>query len=369
MRSLTSSYAGRRILVTGQSGFKGGWLMEMLAVLGAQPIGFGLEAAYSPSLGHLLRLSDRFPCIRGDVRDAAAVDAAFRTHQPDLVVHMAAQPLVRLSYDCPAETFAVNVQGTVHLLDAVRRYGTPAAVMVTSDKVYRNDGSGRAFRETDPLGGRDPYSASKAAADLAVDMFRSSFFGGDNRPRVASVRAGNIIGGGDWSADRLIPDFCRATYERQEPLVIRNPQATRPWQHVLDALAGYLTVGARLLGGSEDVARAWNFGPSLHDVLTVRNVVERCIMQAGRGAVLTVPDAAKPEAATLQIDSTDARQLLGWSPLMTSDEAITATIEWYRSFYHPAARSDAMITLTQGMIGRYAAACAEPRPQPIALAS
>lgn len=354
IRALTSTYAGRRVLVTGHSGFKGGWLMDMLAALGAQPMGFGLPSAYAPDLGTVLSLATRYPCASGDVLDLAALAAAVETFRPDLIVHMAAQPLVRLSYDRPAETFAVNVQGTVHVLEAARQAGTPAVVVVTSDKVYRNDGMGRAFVESDPLGGHDPYSASKAAAEQVAASYRASYFSG-GRTLLATVRAGNIIGGGDWSADRLVPDFCRATYQRQEPLVIRNPQATRPWQHALDALTGYLLVGAGLLNAEADAADAWNFGPDAAGVLTVREIVDRCIACAGRGGVLVVPDSCKPEARRLALDTTAARTRFGWAPRLTADHAVALTLDWYRSFHHPAADTPAMIRLTRAMVDRHLA--------------
>lgn len=347
--TLRATYSGRRVLVTGHTGFKGAWLAEVLLSLGAEPFGLSLPPPTDPALHDVLGLNRRVPAVIGDIRDPDVVSAAFAAARPDAVFHLAAQPLVRASYDDPVGTYAANVMGTVHVLEAMRRAGTRAGVLITTDKVYRNPETGAAFTEDDVLGGHDPYSASKACAELVIASYRDAFFQSADGPAIASVRAGNIIGGGDWAADRIVPDFARAVLERDEPMVVRNPHAVRPWQHVLDPLVGYLMVGARLLAGDRTAARAWNFGPAAEDAVPVGALLERCLARAGRGRVEVQASSGKHEAGLLRLDNTRARAVLGWQPRLRLDAAVAATVDWYAAFHSGAD----MAALTRDQIAAY----------------
>lgn len=322
-------YAGRRVLLTGHTGFKGSWLAQWLGQLGATLTGFALPPATTPSHWQLLDVPATD--LRGDVRDLPALDAALAQAQPEIVFHLAAQPLVRRSYRDPLESWSTNVMGTANVLDACRRHRcVRAVVVVTTDKVYANQEWAWGYRENDRLGGHDPYSASKAAAELVAASYRQGFFGHEGAPLLATARAGNVIGGGDWSEDRLIPDLVRAT-TRGESLEIRSPRATRPWQHVLDCLAGYLLLGQRLLQGDDACATAWNFGPGAEDNRTVESVLR--LMQAHWPQLAWhVSAAAQPhEASLLYLDSSLARARLGWQPVWNLAQALAATADWYRA--------------------------------------
>ena len=340
-QDLTASYSRRRVLVTGHTGFKGSWLCEWLMLLGAEVHGFALEPPTTPALFTQLGLATRLASdTRGDVRDRAAVAACVARVRPDFIFHLAAQPIVRESYRIPAETFDTNVMGTVNVLEAVRQAGRACNVVcITTDKVYENDNGGRAFVETDPLGGCDPYSGSKGACEIAIASYRRSFFSApDSVIRVASARAGNVIGGGDWAADRLVPDAMRA-FLSQRPLVVRNRHSTRPWQHVLEPLAGYLTLGAALAAGrlvegpmQDPAASAFNFGPSATCVKTVGDLVAELVKAFPSARVEDYSDpSAPPEAQLLQLDSTKAARMLGWKPRWTFAETIAATAAWYHA--------------------------------------
>jgi CDP-glucose 4,6-dehydratase len=320
---------GRRVLVTGHTGFKGSWLCVWLRELGAELAGFGLDPPTEPSLFEEARVADGISDVRGDVRDAPAVDAAVAAAEPDLLFHLAAQPLVRASFADPVGTYETNVSGTVNVLDAAVRAGVRAVVVVTSDKCYAPRAGGEPCREGDPLGGADPYSSSKACAELAVAAWRESFGGAG--PAMATVRAGNVIGGGDWAEDRLVPDAIRAALAG-DPLLVRNPDAVRPWQHVLNPLSGYLEVAQRL-GEEPDVAEAWNFGPSRDDELPVREIADRVVALWGEGLEWRAEgDGGPPETAVLRLDSTKARERLGWSPRWPLDDALSATVDWFRAW-------------------------------------
>ena len=319
----------RPVFLTGHTGFKGGWLATWLLALGARVTGYALAPDTTPSYyaacGLAAHLSDRL----GDVRDAAALDAALAVARPSVVFHLAAQPLVRRSYREPAATFATNVLGTAHVLDTVRR--TPsveAVVVVTSDKCYDNQERPEGYREDDPLGGRDPYSASKAAAEVLTAAYRRSFF--STGARIATARAGNVIGGGDWAEDRLVPDAMRAL-ARGETIRVRNPSAVRPWQHVLEPLGGYLMLAERLVE-SETFATAFNFGPREDDAVPVAALVEAVLGLWGDGRWEAVTDTGAPhEAGLLRLDCRRARQRLGWRPVLTLKEAVELTVDWYRA--------------------------------------
>ena len=331
-------YRGRRVLITGHTGFKGAWLCEWLLKLGAEVHGFALKPPTRPALFTQLRLARRIASHEtGDVRDRAAVATCVTRVRPDFIFHLAAQPIVRESYRTPAETFDVNVMGTVNVLEAVRRADARCSVVcITTDKVYENDNAGRAFREGDPLGGSDPYSASKGACEIAVASYRRSFFDGPDSPvRIASARAGNVIGGGDWATDRIVPDAMRA-FLAGKPLLVRNRKSTRPWQHVLEPLCGYLTLGAALdagtagAGGTDPSARAFNFGPDAACVRTVGDLVRelRRHFPAAQVEDRTDPRAPK-EAKLLQLDSAKAKSALGWTPRWDFRRTVSETARWY----------------------------------------
>jgi CDP-glucose 4,6-dehydratase len=325
------AYAGRRVLVTGHTGFKGSWLALWLRALGARVAGLALAPVTEPSHHRLLQPGAVDVAV--DLREARAVRALLADFAPEIVFHLAAQPLVRRGYAAPADTFATNVTGLIHLLEAVR--ATPsvrALVNATSDKCYLNNGRGQPFREDDPLGGSDPYSASKACAEIVSACWRASFLGPrPGRPvLLATGRAGNVIGGGDWSADRLVPDLVRAAVAG-EALPIRNPHAVRPWQHVLEPLAGYLLLGQRLLAGDAGAARAWNFGPGPQGQLTVARLVEAFARCWPRLQVRLDSGAHPPEAARLLLDCRETRLQLGWRPVWPLAETVRRTADWYRS--------------------------------------
>ena len=322
----------RRVLLTGQTGFKGAWLALWLQALGADLVGLAPGVPTSPSLYRQAAVAAGMRELSIDVRDARAVAAAVRDARPEIVLHLAAQPMVRRSLAEPALTYEVNVLGTVNVLEAVRLVGAQvrAVVVVTSDKCYENSaGATAAFVEGDPLGGADPYSSSKACAELVAAAYRSSYFAGRDGPGLATARAGNVIGGGDWGEDRLVPDAVRAVEHRHE-LLVRNPDAVRPWQHVLNPLAGYLLLAQRLCSAS-DVARAWNFGPPAGEELTVRALLGRLAALWNGELRWRADDAASPpEAGHLAVDSSAARQLLGWQERIDIDRALVDLVEWHR---------------------------------------
>lgn len=346
MRISREDFAGRRVWISGHTGFKGSWLCEWLLGLGAEIWGFSLAPATDPALFTQLALAGRIRHHEiGDVRDAAAVRAAVARAQPDLVFHLAAQPLVRESYVTPVETYAVNVMGTIHVLEALRQLSRPcAAVMVTTDKCYENREWTRAYSEEDPLGGHDPYSSSKAAAEIAIASWRRSFFpparvgAGQATPvAIASARAGNVIGGGDWAKDRILPDCMRALAARQ-PIPVRNPQATRPWQHVLEPLGGYLCLAAQLhralvqpaAGQLEQLCSAFNFGPAPDSNRPVLDVVAE-ILRHWPGEWRDVSDpTALHEAGLLNLAIDKARHVLDWTPHWSFADTIRHTVAWYR---------------------------------------
>jgi CDP-glucose 4,6-dehydratase len=318
------------VLITGHTGFKGSWLALWLTELNAVVTGLALSPNTQPNHWGLLDL--KIQDIRGDIRDSSTVFAAFDSSRPEIVFHLAAQPLVRRSYREPLETWSTNVMGTANVLEACRRSeSVRAVVIVTTDKCYKNQEQLWGYRESEPLGGHDPYSASKAAAELVAASYRQSYFSGPESPLLATARAGNVIGGGDWSEDRLIPDAARAVAAKRS-LEIRSPLATRPWQHVLECLAGYLQLGDRLLHGASAFAEAWNFGPGRDGNRTVASVLQN--MQTHwpelnwHQTTMTQPH----ETTLLQLDSTKAQHLLGWQPVWTIDQGLEKTAEWYAAY-------------------------------------
>lgn len=326
----------RRVLLTGHTGFKGSWLALWLQALGARVTGFSSGVPTQPSLFELARVGEGMESIEGDVRDARALDDALAAARPEVVIHMAAQSLVRPSFAQPRETYEVNVMGTVNLLDAVRRDGTVRVVVnVTSDKCYENREWEWAYREHEPMGGHDPYSSSKGCAELVTDAFRRSFFSTEASTRLASARAGNVIGGGDWAEDRLIPDLMRAALEGRS-VRVRSPESVRPWQHVLNPLCGYLML-AQALWSSPELAGGWNFGPADEDARPVSWIVQRiAALWPQRLCWVESARADRPqlhEARYLKLDSSRARSHLGWAPRWGLPQGLDATVAWYRALH------------------------------------
>ncbi|MCR6629411.1 MAG: CDP-glucose 4,6-dehydratase [Magnetospirillum sp.] len=324
-------WRGRTVLVTGHTGFKGAWLSLWLQQLGATVVGFALEPPTRPSLFEQARIGGRIHSILGDVRDLDALRQAFARHRPQIVIHMAAQALVRDSYADPVNTYAVNVMGTVNVLEAARRAdGVEAVVVVTSDKCYENRELLWGQRETDPMGGHDPYSSSKGCAELVASAYARSFLT-EAGIATATVRAGNVIGGGDWAADRLIPDIVRA-FSSASTLTIRYPDSVRPWQHVLEPLSGYLLVAEALATGKIAGGEGFNFGPVDEDARPVRWIVEHMARLWGGNRDWRVTDGARPhEAGMLRLDCAKARNMLGWRPQLALADALEWVVEWYRA--------------------------------------
>ena len=322
---------GQRVFVTGHTGFTGGWLVSWLKRIGCDVAGLALEPATEPSLFAAADIADGMASEIGDIRDFAIVRDAIARHRPSAIIHLAAQPLVSRSFADPLETFATNALGTAHVLEAARL--TPdvkAVVCITTDKVYRDQDWVWGYREQDPLGGKDPYSASKACAELVAASYRATLAERGNGVLIANARGGNIIGGGDWSADRIVPDFVRAVTARQ-PINLRSPAAVRPWQHVMALVHGYLVLAARLIGGDRLAADNWNFGPGNEAARTVGDLVEQL------SAVWTRPEityaaGSFPETRFLHLDSTKARALLGWAPPLSFADTVELTANWYRDF-------------------------------------
>lgn len=336
-------YRGKRVFVTGHTGFKGSWLTAWLRDAGADVTGYALPPTDTPNLFDAARVGDGIESIIGDVRDARGVDDALRSAEPELIFHLAAQSLVRRSYREPVETYDTNVMGTVHLLDSARRVPTlRAVVIVTSDKCYENRGLARGYGEDDPMGGHDPYSSSKGCTELVTSAFRRSFFVESNTA-VASARAGNVVGGGDWAEDRLVPDIARAAAAGSRA-VIRNPEAIRPWQFVLEPLRGYLMLGRSLVDCGARDAEAWNFGPRDADAVSVRDVVQRIGKHWDRVAVDFPNEPDGPhEAKHLRLDYSKARTRLGWAPALTLNDTVEMTMEWYRAFQADPSSAPALV--------------------------
>lgn len=330
-------WRGKRVFLTGHTGFKGSWLSLWLQQMDADLVGYALPPPTNPCLFEVARVGDGMHSIIADIRDLPTLTAAIADHRPEIVFHMAAQALVRLSYEQPVETYTTNVMGTVNLLEAVRRTGSvKALVNVTSDKCYENRETSKGYREDEPLGGYDPYSNSKACAELVTAAYRNSYFNPADYARhgvaLASARAGNVIGGGDWAEDRLIPDVMRAFFAGS-PVAIRNPQAIRPWQHVLEPSSGYLMLAERLWHDGAKFAEAWNFGPDDSDTKPVQWIVERIADAWGRPGAWAPDKGAHPHEATiLALDCSKAKEKLGWRHRWPLDRALGAVSEWYRAY-------------------------------------
>lgn len=345
---------GRRVLITGHTGFKGAWLCKLLSASGAQLSGFAQKPPTDPSLYQMADVSKCIDGVEGDVRDYAALRQAIKTRRPEIIFHLAAQSLVRRSYQAPVETYSTNVMGTVNLLEALRELSLACVVVnVTSDKCYENLESSHSYVEDDRLGGHDPYSSSKACAELVTASYRRSFFSGADSARpivaLASARAGNVIGGGDWAADRLVPDCVRAIMSGAS-IRIRNPDALRPWQHVLDPLSGYLLLAERLWNEPRALSRAWNFGPDESDTWPVGTLAVKLVEFWGGPVHVELATGPKPhEAQLLKLDCTLAKEVLDWRPTLDLATALEWTVEWYKR----AAEGEPAAKVTTSQIQRF----------------
>jgi len=350
-------WKGRRVVVTGHTGFKGAWLAFWLAELGAEVWGLSLPPESAPNLFMQLGLDGLTHSTLSDINDRPALDRFLSRAKPDVVFHLAAQALVRPSYVRPVETFATNVLGTVQLLDALRSVGSVRAIIVvTSDKAYENHEWPWGYREIDELGGHDPYSGSKGAAEIAVRSMRRSFFApsaaGGHPARIATVRAGNVIGGGDWSVDRLVPDIVRSCMDSDGVVELRNPASTRPWQHVLEPLGFYMGLASRLCTAPDGMDTSWNVGPDRSDCRSVRSVAEAMIKALGRGRLVERGSGTAPhEARLLELDCAKARALMGWRPRWSFDETISMTASWYAAWH----RGEDPVATTRAQVGAYMA--------------
>ena len=343
-------WRGKKVFLTGHTGFKGSWLSLWLQSLGAEVKGFALQPPTTPALFEEARVAGGIESEIGDIRDLEAITASMTAFNPDVLIHMAAQPLVRLSYREPVETYATNVMGTVHVLEAARRCShLKAIVNVTTDKCYENREWVWGYRENEPMGGHDPYSNSKGCSELVTAAYRSSFFNTPDTAALASARAGNVIGGGDWAEDRLIPDILRA-FEKKQPVIIRNPLATRPWQHVLEPISGYLTLAEKLFNEGDVYAEGWNFGPRDEDVKPVEWILNRLVKHWGQGASWQLDNNPQPhEAQLLELDISKATAKLKWHPRWTLAETLDSIVEWHQCWL----RSDDIRQMTLDQIAKH----------------
>lgn len=346
MDNCNNIYKNKKVLITGATGFKGTWLSIWLNKLGAEVIGYSLKASTFPSIFDICNMENRITNIIGDIRDYTNLLSTIDKYKPDVVFHLAAQPLVRQSYKEPIDTYSTNVMGTVNVLESIRKSNSiQVVVVVTTDKCYENKEWVYGYRENDHLGGYDPYSSSKGCAELIVSSYRNSFYN-EEGIALASARAGNVIGGGDWAEDRLIPDFIRAVSEDRS-VVIRNPLATRPWQHVLEPLSGYLKLGALMLQNKKKYSSAWNFGPRDRDVLSVEEILNLSIDCFGKGSIKLDEGDNPHEANLLKLDISKAMSSLKWKPVYDANQAIKKTMNWYKAYYENKERNMYEYTLHQ----------------------
>ncbi len=340
-------YKGKRVFLTGHTGFKGSWLALWLSSLGADVMGYSLAPNTEPSMFKALNIDKKIKSVFADITDAERLEKEMAAFKPDIVFHLAAQPIVRLSYSEPVLTYKTNVLGTLNVLEAARKAGSVKAfVNVTTDKCYENKEINRGYKEDEPMGGHDMYSSSKGCVEIMSSSYRRSFLG-EGYP-MATARAGNVIGGGDWAQDRLIPDCVRSINEGKK-IEIRHPNATRPWQHVLEPLGGYLLLGSKLLEQGNKYAEGFNFGPKAESVLTVGHVVEAVVKYYGKGEVIINKKDNLHEACLLMLDISKAKEVLGWEPLYTAEQAVEKTIEWYKKFY----KGEDMLPFTLKQIKEY----------------
>ena len=337
MKNFNNVYKGKKVLVTGHTGFKGSWLSIWLRELGAEVIGYSLDPYTKKDNFVLSHLSEKIVDIRGDIRDRKHLRKVFDKYQPEIVFHLAAQPLVRISYDIPVETYETNLMGTINILEEIRNCeNTKIGIMITTDKCYENKEQIWGYRENEAFGGYDPYSSSKGACEIAIQSWRNSFFNPKDYEKhgksIASVRAGNVIGGGDWAKDRIVPDCIRALEEGKD-IEIRSPRSIRPWEHVLEPLSGYLLLGQKMMEDPIKYCEGWNFGPNLDAIVNVWEVAEKIVKNYGKGNIKDISDPnALHEAKLLLLDITKSRFELGWKPTLTIDESIELTAEWYKRY-------------------------------------
>lgn len=327
-------WKNKKVLITGHTGFKGSWLSIWLNSMGAIVIGYALSPKSLKDNYILSDLNRKIISVIGDIRDFEKLESVFNEYNPDIVFHLAAQPLVLESYKKPVETYDINVMGTLNILECIRRCkNTKVGIMVTTDKCYLNKEQIWGYREEDAFGGYDPYSSSKACAEILIDSYRKSYFSEKkSRKYIASVRAGNVIGGGDWSENRIIPDAIRSI-EEGKPIKIRNPEATRPWQHVLEPLYGYMMLAEKLYSGNSELIGGWNFGPNFDSIVNVWNIAKRVVEFYGKGEVVDVSiNKSLHEAKMLSLDITKARQLLGWKPIFDFKTTVKLTVDWYKRY-------------------------------------
>ena len=337
MKNFNNVYKGKKVLVTGHTGFKGSWLSIWLRELGAEVIGYSLDPYTEKDNFVLSHLSEKIVDIRGDIRDRKHLRKVFDKYQPEIVFHLVAQPLVRISYDIPVETYETNLMGTINILEEIRNCGnTKIGIMITTDKCYENKEQIWGYRENEAFGGYDPYSSSKGACEIAIQSWRNSFFNLKDYEKhgksIASVRAGNVIGGGDWAKDRIVPDCIRAL-EVGKDIEIRSPRSIRPWEHVLEPLSGYLLLGQKMMEDPTKYCEGWNFGPNLDAIVNVWEVAEKIVKNYGKGNIKDISDPnALHEAKLLLLDITKSRFELGWKPTLTIDKNIELTAEWYKRY-------------------------------------
>ncbi len=340
MKELKKFYKNKKVLITGHTGFKGSWLTQILLNWKAKILGIALKPNTNPSLFKILKLEKQISNYYCDIRNFKKISEIIKKEKPEIVFHLAAQPLVRDSYDDPLYTFETNIIGTANLLQTIKEIKTiKSAVIITTDKVYENIESDRFFKETNKLGGYDPYSASKAAAEIIISSYLKSFFNLNDYQKkhqtlIASARAGNVIGGGDWQKDRLVPDIIKAVFEKQEKVIIRNPQAIRPWQYVLEPLSGYLLLAKKLYEGKKDFSGAWNFGPNNKNYLAVEELVKTTLELLGQGTYEIQKDFTKHEAQLLKLDSEKAKKLLNWQAKLDIKTILKLACDWYQAFYN-----------------------------------
>ncbi len=348
----------KRVFITGHTGFKGAWLTLWLQKLGAKVTGYSLRPPTQPNLFSLFRLEPLIQHVENDIRDLPGLTAAMQAAEPEIVLHLAAQSLVRHSYETPVETYATNIMGTVHVLEAIRHTASvKAAIMVSSDKCYENQEQIWGYRELDNMGGDDPYSSSKGCAELVTHAYRTSFMAAPDAPAIASARAGNVIGGGDWAKDRLIPDIIQSLID-QTPVKLRYPNAIRPWQHVLEPLSGYLQLAECLFTAGADYAEGWNFGPGENDAMSVEKITETLFKAWDQPGNFTVENSHLHEASLLKLDCSKARIRLNWKPQWNAETAIQQVSSWYKAYL---AGND-MYVYTLNQITQYQQSLTEMQP-------
>lgn len=354
--NLQQFFQNKRVLVTGHTGFKGAWLAQVLVNWGADVTGIALDPHVTPNLYDILGLGNRVRTHILDIRNFSELQSVFQKEQPEIVIHLAAQAIVRESYRDPLRTIAVNTLGTGHVLEAIRHLpSVKSAVLITTDKVYENKEWWYSYRENDRLGGHDPYSASKSSADIIIASYTKSFFdpeqfGKDHGTLIATARAGNVIGGGDWSKDRLVPDFIRAAFEDNVSLRLRNPHSIRPWEYVLEPVSGYLFLAKKLYEGDLRSVGAWNFGPHDESFVTAEEMIQKAIVISGRGQYHIEPDNFAHESGLLKLDIAKAKTVLGWKPILNLEQNLAFTLDWYKAYYE---KNTSIAAITDGQIDAF----------------